>query len=1151
MRLTTVLLLVSLLQVSASSVAQRITLSEKNASLEQVLLKIKQQTGYYMLYGADVLAKSKKVSVELKEVSLPEALDQILKDQALTYKISDNTVVIKEKAPSFLEGLAERWADITVRGRVVDEEGKALVGASIQIKGKPEVYKSDDKGEFLIRGVADDAVLLIRYVGYKALELVVKGAVMPLEIKLNAVTGELEEVKVEYNTGYQALNKERATGSFDYLDQKILNRSVSTNILDRLIGITNALNYTPGSLNDGASGGTITIRGLSTLTANTRPLIVVDGFPYDESVDFVNTLNNINPNDVESITVLKDAAAASIWGVRSGNGVIVINTKKGKFNQSPLVDLQSSVTIGQKPDLYYVPQISADESIALERRLFDRGYYDGKLADDASFPVVSPVVEVLDRLKRGLISDVAAEQQINSFKGHDVRADINRFLRQASINQQYAASISGGSQNNNYFASAGYDRNRSFNIGDAYNRLTVRLNNTFKPTKNLEIDGSISFIQSDNLNNGVRIPDGAPYTQLADENGGALPIAASLRMGYIDTVNTAGLVDWHYRTLAEQKLKDQSTKTLSSALRLGLRYMLTTGINAEVKYQYDKQNVSVRTLYDQQSYYVRNLVNTYLQSGPDGITYPIPNASILGRSNQDLNGQNFRAQFNLDRNFGKHHLNAIVGTEIREIKSLYEGFRLYGYDPVTGLGKSTINYETPYELRPYGYATVPENVSGIRTSINRQVSYFTNVAWSFNEKYTLSGSARKDGTNFFGIKANQRFTPLWSVGGLWRVDKESFYKVNWLSNLSLRATYGFNGNMMNSATAYPTVQYNNGAPLTGVKYASILSPGNPELRWERVKIVNVGVDFQSSSQRISGSVEYYIKNGIDLLSLFESPDFTTGTGSYIKNTASTRGKGVDVKLTTNNLVSSKFNWSSNFLFSFNSDRVTKYPTSDFGTYGFYLGGNAVSIGKPINSLYSFKWAGLDSDNGDPKVFVDGIPTGFNDAYAKASAKDLVYSGTLAPKVFGSILNNFSYANLTLSFNIGFKFNYFFRRSSFTSRAFYHSDYVHSWKKAGDEQTTDVPSLVTDLSTISQRDFIYQNSDVLMERGDHIRLQDLRLSYDLNRRSTRKLPFKSASIFCYAKNLGILYRANQYKIDPDFNTAIPNPKTISLGLNLVL
>lgn len=353
MKLLCFLMTAAFLQVYATGSAQ-VTLSLKDAPLEKVLHEIERQTGYGFLYTKKMMREAPDVTIDVKNVSVSQALQECFRGQPLEYSIDKNTIVITRKV------LTSEWQlpgfvlppPIDVHGRVVNEKGEPVAGASVKVKGSDKGISTDANGEFVLTGIDENATLVISGVNIETFEVKVNGKTDLGVLKGKLKISENEEIEI-VSTGYQQLPKERATGSFVFIDNKLLNRRVSTNILDRLEGVTSGLIFNPGNLSNGARLPNeklgITIRGVTTIDekVSADPLIVLDNFPYEGDI------NNINPNEVESITVLKDAAAASIWGARAGNGVIVITTKKGKRGQPLKVNFTSNFTLGERPDLFY------------------------------------------------------------------------------------------------------------------------------------------------------------------------------------------------------------------------------------------------------------------------------------------------------------------------------------------------------------------------------------------------------------------------------------------------------------------------------------------------------------------------------------------------------------------------------------------------------------------------------------------------------------------------------------------------------------------------------------------------------------------------------------------------------------------------------
>ncbi|MBB5440096.1 TonB-linked SusC/RagA family outer membrane protein [Pedobacter sp. AK017] len=965
--------------------------------------------------------------------------------------------------------------------------------------------------------------------------------------KLQKDTIKLKEVVI--NTGYYQTPKERATGSFDHIDNLLINRSTGSNIISRLEGISSSLHFDRRSnTRETVNAPSLRVRGLSTINSNEAPLIVVDNFPYEGDI------NNINPNDVESVTILKDAAAASIWGARAGNGVIVITTKQGKYHQKNSININSNVTIGNKPNLYYNQRWLPSQTVmGFEKELFDKNTY----AQLPETPLPA-YVELLFKKKAGTISDADFNTQETLMKNTDSRTEALKSLYQQSINRQYALSINGGEKTYRYYLSLGYDQNRAYLIGNQGKRLNLNLQNTFKPLQNLEINGAVIYTRQNNQNNGLtlssftnRSPSGiSPYTRFEDENGNALAIPYQLRQAYVDLAPASKLLDWNYRPLDEIRLSDKTFGSTELRLNGGLKYSFFKHFNANLTYQYIQNNGFGQSYYPKESYYVRNLVNRFTQT--DG-TQIIPyNAILSGNGKAETLTHSGRLQLSYQQEFQNlHQVTALAGTEIRQHTENYlPGFTLYNYDPEVLTGTTLFDYTKKYPQRPAGSASIPQPPYQLSEYADRYLSYFSNVAYTYNKKYTISGSLRWDGSNLFGVKTNQKGVPLWSAGTSWEISKEPFYTLhNLLPYLRLRATYGSAGNVNKTVTTYPVISYTSNTQ-TGLPETTIRSAGNPALRWELVKTLNLGLDAGSKNERIRGSIEYYVKKASDLIGekfMAPSTGIIPGISLLIVNQvnyANMRTKGVDVQLSTQNLTG-KLKWESNFLFSHVKNTITNYSGNTALPTSFYFNTTApLQTGKSRDVIYWMPWAGLNPQTGKPlipgqePVLVENYR-----AYLDNYQPNQLLSGLTVPPYFGSIRNTISYKNLQLGAVVSFKAGYLFRRETFypgqeyIDPPNYHADYFKRWKQPGDEQQTDVPVAGPADTYLGQ---LYGSSAALISKGDHIRLQDINLSYTL---ANPKIKF-----YAYARDLGILWRANKQGLDPDMPTAAyPSPTSYALGL----
>jgi len=1157
MKAVIVMILVLCLQASAKTYSQELTLSLSNATLEKVFKEIQKQADYHFIYTKDQMEMANKVSLEVKNEKLETVLQVCFKGQPLTYTIDGNLVAV------FIKDKQSEQQSLPLKGRIINENGEAVI-ATITVKGTKNSVSTDTQGFFQLNDVDNDATLIITGVNIESYEVKVKGRndLGVIGVKTKIVEGE----NVQVSTGYQQLPKERATGSFSQVNNELFNRRVSTDVISRLEGIVPGLLFTRNTSKSFNGQLDISIRGRSTIFANDQPLIVVDNFPYDGDV------NNINPNDIESITVLKDAAAASIWGVRSGNGVIVITTKKGKVNQKLTIEVDANVTIGNKPDLFYSPAfLNSNDFINVETELFRRGFYNSDLTS-SSRPVVSPVVAILAKRRSGQISQSDSAIQIDALRNIDVRSELNNYLYQRPINQQYAINFKGGGNSSAYLFSVGYDNNLNYAIGNENSRITFKGQYNFYPIKNLEITTAINYAQANAQNNSIintlNAVGGAkgvlyPYAQFADNNGNALATVKDYASGYTDTAGGGRFYNWKYKPLDEIKLADNKSKLADNLFNAGIKYRILKGLSVEMQYQFEKANTLATNYYSEATYFTRNLVNRFTQPSNSATVFPVPRSGILQQTNGYLTSHRIRGQINYSHSWADmHEVATIAGAEINEIVNEGNRNTVYGYNKENTTSQN-VNLAITYTTNPAGSSQIPTTLSYSKTT-DRYVSYFGNAAYTYKSCYTISLSGRIDKSNLFGVNTNQKSVPLYSTGASWNISKEAFYHFALIPYLNLRTTFGYNANLNKSVAAFTTLRQNTNSIYSGNPFALISNPGNPELRWEKIRMVNLALDFATRNQVLSGSFEFYFKKGIDLFGNSPLPP-STGLTMYTGNNAETKGHGVDISLNSKIINHKNFKWQANFIFSYSIDKVTSYNVNATpGTY-FISGegnrGNYIPLaGKPLFAIYSYPWAGLDPNTGDPQGYLNKqISKNYSAIISSMTVDSMKYHGPARPTNYGSLRNTFSFKGISLSANIIYKLNYFFRRSSISYSGLYanwtgNRDFAKRWQKPGDETITNVPSIQYPPLN-SNRETFYGYSEALVENGDHIRLQDITIGYDLNNTKWIKSDIR-IHIYCYMNNIGILWRANKEGLDPDvytlgnYSQTFPQPFTISFGIKTI-
>lgn len=1044
----------------------------------------------------------------------------------------------------------------TLTGTIRNHENQPVPNATVTAVKNKTTVTTNNKGTFSITLSTLPDSLLITHISYQPQSIVITAAsvTQPITLNLQPLTVALETITI--NTGYQNLKPNETNGAITTITNKQLNQQVGTNILKRLDGVTAGLSFNEGYSNGNAQSKTgISVRGLGTINGPLDPLIVVDNFIYEGNIA------NINPNDVESITVLKDAAAASIWGARAGNGVIVITTKKSRFNQKMKLEFSSSFIVTNKPGMSAMPEISSSEYIDLEEFLFNRGYFNANIAQP--YLPLSPVVDILNRRKKGLLSAADSAAQVNALKNINSKELYEKQVYRKAATQQYALNLRGGTTNLAWLLAAAYDKS-SDHLSSTFDKLNLRFNNTYKPHKKLLIDVAVYYTNSKAVTgkpaystltgiNGRYVP----YMQFVSPDGTPLPISTVYNKNYTDTAGAGKLLNWQYNPLEDYKHNKGTTRTNELMASLGTNYAITKWLTLDLKYQYQLQNSVTESRAGLQSFEARNAINLFSQLNRSTgiVTYIVPVGDILRIFNASVNSQNARAQLHAVHAWKNHQLMALAGTEIREVKGNRNGFIYYGYnsDP---LGFTAVDHVNRYPTFVTGNYERLGSPPAFAATVNRFLSFYSNLSYSYLNRYTLTASARKDGSNLFGATTNERWKPLWSAGLGWELSKEKFYKFKWLPFIKLKTTYGYSGNVDLSKTALPVASYgtdfNSNLPV-----AAIGTINNPGLRWEKVSQLNIAVEATSKNNRIAIMAAYFIKKGTDLYA--QTPyDYTTWglQSTIVTNAGDMESKGIDLQLTTLN-INKAVKWSTTVLFNYNTSKTTRYfEAASQRISRFMSGGKNITpvIGKPLYALAAYKWGGLDQQ-GNPQGYLNGQLSTNYSAIALEGALSGLKNGTVffigssIPVYFGSVINTVSYRQLELSFNIAYKLGYWFSKpainySGLISNGYGNKEYSNRWLKPGDEAFTNVPSFVYPAN--SNRDGFYSGAEIHIRKGDQLRLQYINLNYTLPSLLKNKNVEKIEAWF-NASGLGLIWSANKENIDPDFPSGPKPPASFAFGI----
>ncbi|AIM37144.1 hypothetical protein KO02_10925 [Sphingobacterium sp. ML3W] len=1133
--LTSLLMTCSLVHVGATTYAQKVSIKEKSISLRQVFGTINKQTGYSYFWAAKTIDPATKVSLNVSNGSLRETLGDVLGKLNLDYEIKDKTIVIRE-----VSNQVERiplMQQINATGHVVDFNGNPLVGVTVRLKGTNKGTSTNNTGRFELAQLPEKAELEFSMLGYAPMT---KSAAVDMgRIVMHISEGQLDEVNVTVNTGYQKISKERAAGSFSQVTSKELEGRLQMSLLERIEGFLPGMNLVTNanSPQNTRNNLGIEIRGRATLNGQAAPLVVVDGMPYE------GDLTALNPNDIATVTVLKDASAASIYGVRSSNGVIVISTKMGKPGKTK-IDYSNTLSFRGLPSRSYLNKMNSAELVGFQKEMF--AYRSGDY--DAIDPrkSMNDVYRILYDHKGGIISETEMERQLDVLRNRNRYSNMEEFLNTTRFDQQHNLALSGGVDRYTYHYSLNYTQPGDYNKGRATTKaIGFNLKNNFKLNdwltlranvlgKNQSREGNIGFNFYDNYIGGK-----ASYYLLHDENGNPAQWYNNKSQFEIDRLNDLGLEDETYKPLEQLNYRNEKFYNKYINLNFGANFKLAKGLDFDLSYQTERTEGYNGTLSRGQYYEVASMVNDATQIDKDGlIKRHIPQGGQFSELRNDINSYTLRGQLNYQNTFNdKHEIVTIAGAERREINERFTDIYKYGYDESSlvykGINEENFGINIKNTQSLFNSYTIAKKEKGFIDIVDRFISFYANASYTYNRKLTLSGSMRIDQSNPFGTDIKTQYKPLWSVGALYHLPK-----INWdgLDKWSVRMTYGVNGNVPKDNGPYLIARVDNNLnSLTGEMQSSISSPPNPLLRWERTNVFNFGLDFSMLKNRLNTTIDIYNKNTSDLLGP-TAIDPTLGWSNLNMNYGDMQNRGIEVSLNALVYKNDNFTWNSGVNFSYNRNKITHLYVSQNTPYSYYST-TQNRVGIPMGSLYSIDYACLN-ESGEPLAFKrDGTLVGNTQ---QLSVDDLLYSGTTIAPYSASWRNGFNYKNLSLNFNFIFNGGHVMRgvHPEFLSKYAelnYNSNFdrtwLNYWKVPGDELKNPemAPKFISAASgNISD---IYSAANIFVQKADYIKLRDVSISYTLPRQWVSKANLNFVRVTGQIQNLW-RWTANSDNLDSE-------------------
>ncbi|WP_185967801.1 SusC/RagA family TonB-linked outer membrane protein [Formosa sediminum] len=1131
----------------------KITINQdKTVSVDEIFDIIQSQTTYTFIYRSDLFKEIPSVTLNKSTIKVKDLLSKVISTNQYSFELlKDNTIVIEKKVARVIQ------EEIT--GNVTDEKNSPLAGVSVLIKGTRRGTLTDFDGDFKIKGLKTTDVLIFSSMGFEK-QYIEVGDKKVINVVLKESSNELDEIVVSgkktVNTGYQVLSKAKSIGSYEVVGSDVIETKFQTNILDRLEGTVSGLSL---------YRGTPVIRGVSTLNGEDYPLIVLDGAVYE------GDLESINPNDIENVTVLKDATAASIYGVRSANGVIVVTTKRGIVGK-PTLSYSSSFQIEPLPSRSYQNLMSSPEFVDYQIDVFNATVSDTRKTSTLALDEVNTLLYAHED---GLISTEYLNSELDKLRNLDGYDQVVDELLTPKITQQHNLALRGGTEKHQYALSLNYSSRGSFEKDRPVEQLGLNVKNYFKFNDWFKFDisllGSYGFSDYYSGVSGIALLGASrlPYEVLRDENGNPAEWNYIKSDSEIERLISLGLLDQSYYPLNQLKEVKTSSKSPSAVINVGTEIKLSESLGLELRGQLGYGKTHSEIYASEDSYNVRNMINDATQIINGEVINNIPYGGQITETFYDRNSYTLRAQLNYSKTFKeKHDVNVILGGERSKAVTESYGFKRYGYDPeslsFTDVDEATLvaGIQTTQSVLgtfTLGGQTIYQNTD------SRYISGYANVSYMYDDKLGFNVSARMDESNLFGKNPKYTYRPLWSFGSNYIVDTESL-SLPWLNRLKVRATYGISGNVFDNSGPFAIASISTILNEAGETQANITSPPNEDLRWEQTYITNIGIDYELFSKKLSGSIEFYNKRTVDAVAYVDS-DPILGWTSLPKNYASLNNRGIELQISPKFITTDDFRWSGNLILSYNRNKVTEF-VEERTTYVYdYVSENQLREGQELNTLYAIRYAGLN-DKGAPTAYkADGTLV---NSYLDLSPEDLVDKGTYDPPYHASLSNNITYKQ----FNLSFLFIYYGGHVQRDVAAGYYPtfrypyeltrniDKVHLnyWKQPGDEADINKsPGINWDNASnpnqvLSSQRNIWTYADVNVQKADYVKLRNITLAYTVPKIILDKVNLSSLRLTLDVRN-PFRWANNRNNLDPEVwtedgsrGTAIMPTYTFAINLN---
>jgi len=1162
-----------------SATSKQITCKCKGIKLSDALRNIERMSGYYRVQFSYSDVEGMTADVDIHRQTAPDAVKQLLRGKPLESKVRGQFIYINKVGNAQKKEVVD---NNMMTGHVYDENNSPMSGVVIRNQTNKANAVTDKDGRFSLRCESPNDHITLSFIGKRTIETNAQlGKVTTFVLEDDESM--LDDVVV---TGYQTIKRTNATGAFGFVDSKKLNQQMHKDLLSSLEGQVAGLRF---DINPNTGESSPILRGVGTFSNNvgTQPLIVIDNIPTSM------TLDEINPYDVESVTVLKDAAASSIYGALAANGVLVITTKEGKEN-GVRVNVNADWFINTKPNFKNMHYAETGDIIDFQTEMYKAAV--AKAGGEANYFTSTNYYNPLYQLYRdqfdGVVTEADVNQTLAGWRKNNYYDQFRDNMWRTELTQKYNVSLTSHTARSNQYVSFNYQHAKNRLINDNSNSFGLYFKSTFNLKKwltlNTGIDVRLSRAQSPESSFTQESLD--PYTAICDTYGNPISLPYGPFGGYAGSAVNGTVVRNMSENAAFKSFSFSPMDILEENIETARRARIRPFVSADFKflnmfkysllYQYEWGDYKNELLSDKNSYVMRMTHNALVDA--NGASQ-LPEGARYNQFNSSSKRYTLRNQLSFDKTINNAHtINAATGLELRESHtpaSLEE--RIYGFNPQSLTG-SRMDWETMastgVESLMTGNTVRLSSPSVTKMDVkHRYASYYITANYSYNYRYNASASIRWDEADLFGLDTREQKHPLWSVGAGWTISEEPFVKKasSWLTYLKLRASYGISGNVDQSSTTYFVAKYKKmstslqplGQGLSYLDYDGDDLP-NPKLRWEKTATTNIGLDFRLFNNLIRGNIEYYNRHGSDLL-VRRFMDSTLGTDSRVVNNGEIRNRGLEFSITGNLIDTNDWTFSATLTHAINNNKVLAVDEDPSWVAQNYITSpsNYFKKGTSFNTLWAYRLGRvvngypviLDAEGNEMVQFdANGNVSDLTHASTLKGTDALVNMGTVTPTYNGSLGLNLRYKNFELNALFVYAGGHKLRldvadlsESGYTMRSTHILD---RWTAANTEGVR----VYLDMDEVGRQyasDFAswWRYSDQQVRDADYLKLRSINLAYNMPRSLCKHLRLNTMRLTMQVNNLFYTSKVGN-DIDPESyglssgSRIVNQPRMFSVGLS---